>query len=138
MKRNIIALILGVMLVFAGCNTTPSGDSTSNASSDSSITSDASSVNGSSDSPSPTDEEHVDENNDEKCDECGESRATDPDTPGTDTPGTDTPGTDTPGTDTPDDPENTGTSDPSVIFALATLVSAGGFTLFAAKKSKKD
>ena len=30
------------------------------------------------------------------------------------------------------------TADPSIVFAVATIISAGGFTLFAAKKAKKD
>ena len=34
-----------------------------------------------------------------------------------------------------DDP---GTADPSIIFAAATVITAGGFTLFATKKAKKD
>lgn len=49
------------------------------------------------------------------------------------------PVTEEPGTDPIDPPVSAPeTADPSVIFALLTVVSAGGFTVFAAKKSKND
>jgi len=91
MKKSIIALLLGLVFVFSGCNTeTPNGSSSNTSSNGSSVegsvddssTSNDDSQNGGSSDDSQNggssdgtqtggcETEHVDENNDEKCDEC--------------------------------------------------------------------
>ena len=65
-----------------------------------------------------------------------------PEAPTTEAPETEAPTTEAPATEAPEteapETEAPETADPSVIFALLTVVSAGGFTVFAAKKAKKD